>query len=132
LKPIILFFCFFTISIFIPTYSQIFSEEPKVIVRIIYTLDTLNLHFFNDWNLSQTNSQEIIKINKYDSLIIFIENDSIRVNNFNTNSIHNYHILSLKSDDPAGTLKIKNVPYGIGWWWEELKTAFMKVKLKFQ
>lgn len=121
MKSIILFFCFFTISNFIPTYSQIFSEEPKVRVRIIYTLDTLNLHFFNDWNLSQTNSQEIIKINKYDSLIIFIENDSIKVNNFNTNSIHNFHILSLKSDDPASTLKIKNVPYGIGWWWEGIE-----------
>ena len=65
--------------------------------------------------------KKIIKINKDDSLIIFIENDSIIVNNFNTNSIHNFHILSLKSDDPASTLKIKNVPYGIGWWWEGIE-----------
>ena len=121
MKSIILFFCFFTISNVIPTYSQIFPEEPLVRVRIIYTLDSLNLHFFNDWNLSQTTSKEKIKINEDDSLFIFIKNDSIRVNNFNVNRIHNYHILSLKSFDPAGTLKIKNVPYGIGWWWEGIE-----------
>ena len=121
MKPIILSICIFAVSNFIPTYSQIFPEEPIVRVRIIYTLDTINVKFLDDWNLSQTNSQKIIKINKYDSLIIFIKNDSIRVNNFNTNSIHNFHILSLKSDDPASTLKIKNVPYGIGWWWEGIE-----------
>ena len=121
LKSIVLYFCLITYSNFIPTYAQIFPEEPIVRVRIIYTLDTLNLHFFNDWNLSQTTSKEKIKINKNDSLIIFIENDSIRVNNLNANSIHNYQILSLKSDNPAGTLKINNVPYGIGWWWEGIE-----------
>jgi SpoIID/LytB domain protein len=64
---------------------------------------------------------ETIKIMKDDSLSIFMKNDSIIVNNFNANSIHNYHILSLKSEDPAGILKIKKVPYGIGWWWEGIE-----------
>jgi SpoIID/LytB domain protein len=121
LKSIILLFCIFTISNFIPTYSQIFPKEPIVRVRIIYTLDTINVKLLDDWNLSQTTSKEKIKINKNDSLSIFIKNDSIIVNNFNTNSIHKFQILSLISDDPAGTLKIKNVPYGIGWWWEGIE-----------
>lgn len=121
MKSIILYLCLITYSNFTPAYSQIFPEEPIVRVRIIYTLDTLNLHFFNDWNLSQPDLQGKIKISKNDSLIIFIENNSIIVNNLNSNTIHNYQILSLKSDDPASTLKIKNVPYGIGWWWEGIE-----------
>ncbi len=121
MKPIILSICIFAVSNFIPTYSQIFPEEPKVRVRIIYTLDTLNFHFLNDWNLSQTNSQEIIKIKKEDLLSLFINNDSIVINNLNTNSIYHYKNFTLKSDDPAITLKIKNVPYGIGWWWQGIE-----------
>ncbi len=65
--------------------------------------------------------QEDIRLNKDDSLSIFIKNDSIIVNNFNANSIYHYKNFSLKSDDPAGTFKIKNVPYGIGWWWEGIE-----------
>lgn len=121
MKFLILFFCFITSSNFISTYSQIFPEEPIVRVRIIYTLDTLSVHFLNDWNLFQTNSQETIKIKNDDSLSIFIKNDSIIVNNFNTKSIQSYKNIFLKSDNPASTLKIKNVPYGIGWWWQGIE-----------
>jgi len=66
-------------------------------------------------------SRELIRFNKDDSLSIFIKNDSIIVNNFNANSIYNFKNFFLKSDDPAGTLKIKKVPYGIGWWWEGIE-----------
>lgn len=118
MKSIILVFCFLTTSKFIPTYSQIFSEEPVIKVRIIYTLDSLNLNLNDNWTLLSGMLPEDIKFNKNDSLLFFIKNDSIIVNNFNANSIHHYRNFSLKSVDSAGTLKIKNVPYGIGWWWQ--------------
>ena len=117
MKSIILVFCFLTTSKFIPTYSQIFSEEPVIKVRIIYTLDSLNLNLNDNWTLLSGMLPEDKKFNKNDSLLFFIKNDSIIVNNFNTKSIRSYNNFFLMSDKPAGTLKIKNVPYGIGWWW---------------
>jgi SpoIID/LytB domain protein len=59
-----------------------------------------------------------LKIIKDDSLLITIKDDLIVINNLTRGSVNNYNHLALKSESVLGTLKIKNVPYGIGWWWE--------------
>ncbi|HEX9251679.1 MAG TPA: SpoIID/LytB domain-containing protein, partial [Ignavibacteriaceae bacterium] len=118
MKFLFLFICLFTTSNFTSIYSQIFSEEPVLRVRIIYTVDTLNLSFLDEWNMSLSDSQQNLKIAKNDSLLIFIQNDSIALNNYSEKEISYYKNILLKTVDSAGTLKIKNVPYGIGWWWQ--------------
>jgi SpoIID/LytB domain protein len=118
LRFLFLFICLFTTSNFTSIYSQIFSEEPVLRVRIIYTVDTLNLTFLDEWNISRSDSQENLKISRDDSILIFIQNDSIALNNYSGNNTGYYNNIFLKAVDSAGTLKIKNVPYGIGWWWQ--------------
>lgn len=118
MRFLFLFICFFTTSYFTSIYSQLFSEEPVLRIRIIYTVDTLNVTFLDEWNIYRSNSKGDLKISKDDSLLIFIQGDSIALNNYSENKTLYVSNISLKSVDSAGTLKIKNVPYGIGWWWE--------------
>jgi SpoIID/LytB domain protein len=120
LKSIILVFCFLTTSNFISTFSQIFSEEPVIKVRIIYTLDSLSIVFNDAWIISQDNLADI-RINKDDSVTITIEDDVIVINNIANGSVNNFKQLVFKSESVSGTLEIKNVPYGIGWWWEGIE-----------
>jgi len=118
LKIVILLIHLWIALIYNLIYPQIFSEEPTIKVRIIFTLDSLNIILNNDWTLSQDNLIPEIKFNKDDSILVFIEADSIVVNNLSTNFIQSYNHISLKSYNSLGTLKINNVPYGIGWWWQ--------------
>ena len=60
-------------------YPQIFSEEPTIRVRIIYTLDSLNIVFNDAWILTQDKSQEEIKIHKDDSLSFTIREELILI-----------------------------------------------------
>ncbi len=100
--------------------AQIFSEEPIVRVRIIYTLDSLNIVFKDSWIISQ-DSLEDLRIKKDDSLTITIEDDVIALNNLSNGSVNNFNHLVFKTESVSGTLKIKDVPYGIGWWWEGIE-----------
>ncbi len=54
--------------------AQIFSEEPIIRVRIIYTLDSLSIAFNDAWIMFQENLEEL-RINKDDSLRITIEDE---------------------------------------------------------
>jgi len=98
--------------------AQIFSEEPIIRVRIIYTLDSLNIIFNDEWALTQDKSQEEIKIHKEDSLFFSIREESILIQSDVSDFTKDYKKIILKSENSSSTLKIKNVPYGIGWWWE--------------
>lgn len=105
---------FFVFQI-IPAQTQ-FQREPTVRVQIINTADTLSIHFNNEWILTgkEISPKHIVK----DAAAIFILDEK-------TISIkYDDEILSLpkeelilKSSSENGTLKIKNVPFGVGWWW---------------
>lgn len=118
LKTIYLIFYILFTSNLNSIYPQIFLEEPIIKVRVIYTLDSLNIIFNNKWTLSQDRLISEIKYNKDDSIIVFIKDNSIVINNLSNNFILNNNQFLLKSDNPLGTIKIKSVPYGIGWWWQ--------------
>ena len=101
------------------TYSQfIFKEEPQVRVKIIYTLDTLSITFNDNWNLCTNDFTVNTEFNKNDSLLFFIKSDSIFVNIRFVNHFISAKNFLLKSINKNGSLKICNVPYGIGWWWQ--------------
>lgn len=129
MKTIILFTNIFIIISFNAVFPQIFSEEPIIRVRIIYTLDSLNIVFNDAWIMSQDNLAEL-KINKDDSLSITIADDLIVINNFTSGSIINFKQLAFKSKNVLGTLKIKNVPYGIGWWWQGIEDRVYEGDIK--
>jgi len=101
--------------------AQIFSDEPIIRVRIIYTIDSLDLIFNDAWTLTQDKSHEEIKIQKEDSLFFSISEASILIQSNGNDFINDYNKIILKSESKSSTLKIKNVPYGIGWWWEGIE-----------
>lgn len=121
MKTIQLFTLLFLFSIFNSVYPQVFSEEPIIRVRIIYTLDTLSIKFNNTWSLTDKYFQNNISFNSDDSISAIIKDDLISVNNFTNNIRSNYRSIFLKSENPTRTLLIKNVPYGIGWWWQGIE-----------
>lgn len=121
MKPILLYICLFILIILNTSSAQIFSDEPVIRVRIIYTLDSLNIIFNDEWTLTQDKSQEEIKIHKKDSLFFSIREESILIQSNSSDFINDYNKIILKSENSSSTLKIKNVPYGIGWWWQGIE-----------
>lgn len=121
MKHTFLFFCFFILVIPNTSNAQIFSEEPIIKVRIIYTLDSLNIIFNDAWTLSIDKTQDRINTRKDDSLSFSINEGSILIQSNGNVFTKDFDKIILKSKNTSSTLKIKNVPYGIGWWWEGIE-----------
>ena len=119
------FHLYIIIFLIIPSpshFSQnIFQSEPSLRVRIIYTLDSLEMIFNNEWEL--VNEDENIKYNfsKDDSAKLEILNNQINLIEIRNSSTVSSHKIKLISKEKDGTIKIKRVPYGIGWWWEGIE-----------
>lgn len=98
--------------------QSIFPDEPIVRVRTIYTLDSLAITFNDAWRLIDSSSSKDLIFPNNDSLLFTIENNLIRIKNPSLSVNDSLLKINLQSFSDNGTLKIKNVPYGIGWWWE--------------
>jgi len=108
----------------------IFPEEPIVRVRIIYTLNSLNIIFNNDWKISDTSLSKNLIFTNNDSLLFTIENNLIRIKNSSLSINDSLISIDLHSLSDNGTLKIKNVPYGIGWWWEGIEDRIYESEIE--
>ena len=106
---------FFPVSI---NAQPLFESEPIVKVRIIYNLDSIQVLLNDNWNITGITENSSIEPTKSSVLTIKTDGQEVKVtDNDNYQRITSSH-LKLDCDDPAGTLEIFNVPYGIGWWWE--------------
>ena len=98
-------------------FSQmLFQNEPVVCVRIINTVDTLRILFNGNWLVSNNDSLvfspadgEVMLTIESGKVIIYKSGSSINLESGG---------LTLRCTDDRGTLNIKNVPFGVGWWWE--------------
>jgi stage II sporulation protein D len=89
------------------TKSSLFSnKEPNVRVRIINTPSEITIRFLDNWG--KYFEQALIHVS--------IEDDKIFVEGMETQQALDSLILESKKDHAQ--LEIKNVPYGVGWWWE--------------
>ena len=97
--------------------SEIFySEKPEVRVRIINTMDTLQIRFLNKWRgiFDESKSKDFYE----DDVVLFsISNGLIKVSQGNSADDILCDSSKITSLEDAGEIEIKNVPYGIGWWW---------------
>jgi SpoIID/LytB domain protein len=110
----IIFFFLITPTI----HSQdLFDQEPNVRVRIIDSLDKLEISFDGRWILTVGSHKESVT-QESGQVIFSIEGDRIQIQidheSFNTGA--DRLVLNCASD--GGTLSIRDVPYGVGWWWE--------------
>src|SRR5574338_41579 len=103
-------------------FGQIpFNKEPDIRVRIIYTLDSLNINFNSHWILSSSDQKNSIYFNAGDSILLTIEEDSILMKQSNSAQSNKFTKMFLNGENRNNTLSIKNVPFGIGWWWEGIE-----------
>jgi SpoIID/LytB domain protein len=121
LKPNIFFLSLYIIFNSLSVYSQTFSEEPIIRVRIIFTLDSLSIVFNEKWLANDRNNFNPINFSTDDSVFFRIDDDHIIINNLSNNSTSSFDMVGLKSVKQNGTIRIKNVPYGIGWWWQGIE-----------
>lgn len=115
MKKFILFLSLLSLQL---TFSQpLYQSEPTVRVRILGNSDTLNILFNNDWLLtSETLSKQILQ--EDGEAVFTIENNKIKIADSNGGSYLTDDKFTLQSSSESAALTIKNVPFGVGWWWE--------------
>ena len=113
------------------TFSQpLFLSEPTVRVRILDNTDTLKILFNDDWLLTSESASE--QFLPGDGEAVFtIENDKIKIANSNGESYFSADKFVLQSSNESAALIIKNVPFGVGWWWESKEDRIYEGKLHF-
>lgn len=100
------------------TFSQpLYQSEPTVRVRILNETDTLKILFNYDWFLtSESKARQFLP---EDGEIIFTaEGGGVKIFKKDDESFITSESIVLQSASDTGTLVIKNVPFGVGWWWE--------------
>ncbi|MFA7418488.1 MAG: SpoIID/LytB domain-containing protein [Melioribacteraceae bacterium] len=107
----------------------LFQSEPIVRVRIINSVDTLRISFNGEWLLN--NDSETKLTLEDDDVLFVINNDEIKLLKAGRSSnIESAHFV-LRCREKKGTLKIKDVPYGVGWWWENKEDRIYEGELHF-
>ena len=81
----------------------------------------LNVIFNSDWLVKNADQTESINCDSLDSLLLTVQKETILMNNSKFSLKSKVNHISLKSVNQDQTLTIKNVPYGIGWWWEGIE-----------
>ncbi len=92
-------------------------QEPEVRVRIINTLDTINIRLLDKWSGYESGNVSELDYNDGGTLQITIDSGKVKVISPDINQYKLFDSLALKSHNSSGELEIENVPYGTGWWW---------------
>ncbi|MBT4034227.1 MAG: SpoIID/LytB domain-containing protein [Candidatus Marinimicrobia bacterium] len=96
--------------------QQLFNQEPEVRVRIINTLDTLNISLMGEWSFRNTSTSKMTL--PVDSQIQLI-NRAGQISVFDTSGalLAKTPSFMFGSNSDTSTIGIASVPYGVGWWW---------------
>lgn len=114
-KLILILFILISVRETLP--QNLISENTELRVRIINTLDKLEITFNGEWILSDGFISE--PFSEENGLVIFtIDENIFKFLNGEKHFFSDADKLILKCKNDTGTVSIKNVPYGDGWWWE--------------
>ncbi len=116
-------------STFLFSQSQ-YSTEPSLRIRIINSVDTLKIVLNNTWAIID-NKTSLRILNSGEEILIVAENDKLRLSINGNSSFEFNESFILKSLEESGTLRIKNVPFGVGWWWENKEDRIYEGELRF-
>lgn len=113
-----------------PLFSQnIFDNEPEVRVRIILSEAPVKFSFLGEWNIETEDGSTVMEgegINSIfaeDGNIEFVMDEQIFKTRLND--------LTLFPQNVKSNLLIKDVPYGVGWWWEGKEDRIYEGKISF-
>lgn len=104
-------------------------KQPIVRVLILKSAQNVEIIFFSDYEA--TLSKDNQKFKQGDSVVISNLNKSFTLKFHNQILISktNKFVLHSLSENPL--IQIKNVPYGVGWWWEGKEDRFYNCDLEF-
>lgn len=110
-------------------FAQIlYQSELTVRVKILDNTDTLKILFNDEWLLLSESKGKLFFPD--DGKTVFtIENDKIKIADSNSESYLSDDKLVLQSSSENAVLTIKNVPFGVGWWWEGKEDRIYEGKL---
>ena len=96
--------------------QHLFNQEPEVRVRIVNTLDTLNISLRGEWFFRNTSAAKMtLPVNSQIQLI----NSGGQISVFDTSGtlLAKTPSFMFRSNSDTASVEIKSVPYGVGWWW---------------
>lgn len=127
MKKLLLLLMFLSSQIILS--QPLFKSEPIVRVKIINSVDTLRMSFNGIWSL---NNSSLTKLTANDDEVkFFIDNDKIKLLKAGQiQNIESEHLV-LSCPEKGGALEIKDVPYGVGWWWENKENRIYEGELHF-
>lgn len=113
------------------TFSQpLYQSEPTVRVRILGNADTLRILLGDEWVLtSESISKQLLP--EDGEIICTIENKEIKIAGSSDESYLADDKFVLQSSSESAMLTIKNVPFGVGWWWEGKEDRIYEGELHF-
>lgn len=98
--------------------SDLFDgKEPQVRVRILYTLEKVDVLFLGEWQAKQTGLDDVIEFDSFQAIQINQDQMKLHLISGPDSQSIQFDSLEFISNIPEKELKIFNVPYGIGWWW---------------
>ena len=115
MKKYILFFSLLSLQF---NFTQpLYQSEPTVRVRILNNTDTLRIHLNDEWVLTNERTTKQF-LPEAGEIIFTSEGSKVKMLDNEGESFIPSESFVLHSSSDTGTLIIKNVPFGVGWWWE--------------
>ncbi len=125
-----LLFLFVLLPLQIMFSQLLFQSEPIVRVRIINSVDTLRIKLDNSRDLIGENNLKI-HFGEGEEIVLVVDDGKIKIVMADSLNAANLKSCVLQSPTENSTLKIKNVPYGVGWWWENKEDRVYEGKIHF-
>ncbi len=94
----------------------LFPAEPDVRVRIINTLDSLNIRLSGSWVIRSDTQPEIV-LPDSTALEIICVGGSFLISASSQTQLQNQKSVTLVMNSDSAEATIASVPYGVGWWW---------------
>lgn len=128
MKIVLIIYLMFFSAIFFA--QKQYSIEPDLRIRIINSVDTLKIIFNSNWAiLEKDTASKVLK--RGEVIHVVAEKDKLKLTSDGNDSFELNEAFILKSLEESGTLIIKNVPFGVGWWWENKEDRIYEGELRF-
>ena len=99
--------------------ESLYPVEPTVRVRVIHTLDSIQVNYHGSWKLVDDQAREFARENGTHDLMIVKDNHL-----FLDGSVDGISKFTLEGIEDSCYLEVADVPYGVGWWWEGRENRF--------
>lgn len=126
----IIFLVFFLLLIQAIYSQQLFKDEPVVRVRVMNSTGIIKINFYDEWCLRSNEFQKTFS-QENDEVIFEIKNGNILINDLKGETILSEKYFLLSGNKKDASLKIEDVPYGVGWWWEGKEDKIYEGELSF-